>query len=158
MKKICPECLNVYVGFADIATCPLDTCEGLPLVVVDDLYVDAVKKFLKLCIKITRLDAGTLEEYSSGPLTCFVDTWYEGTKIDIEVIRELALKVNDGTAIVNDIRQHDGYKTLMVKSKYKFDDMNPVTQLECHVSFVKYLYRLLDKLENVGEHLLKFER
>jgi hypothetical protein len=157
MKKICPECLNVYVGFADIETCPIHHCEGLPLVVVDDLYVDVVKGFLRLCIRITRFDAGTLDEDSSGPLVCFADTWYEGTPVAIDVIQELAMKVNDGTVIVSEVRQYDGFRALFVKSKCDLDDENPITQLEFHVAFVKYLYRLLDELAGKRDLLFKMD-
>lgn len=152
MKKICPDCLEIFAGYADVTYCPRAHCESRPLIHADDLYVDIVQKFLKLRISFNRIEAGTLEEHNGGPSVCFNDIYLEGVRFTMEMLRDLTVKANDGDVLVNEVADKDGYNVLLVQSKYNTEDTSPLARFESHIAFVKYLYRLLDELE--GKRML----
>lgn len=154
MKKVCPDCMNVFVGYSADTSCPLAHCESPYVIPVDDLYVDVIWKFMQLLLGFNRVEGGTLEEHDN-PFVCFVDRWLEGGAFSLEMFRELAIKVNDGNVIVREIVQKEGYKAMVVESQCCCDGTSPLARLDTQVSFVKYLYRLLDELEGMREQLFK---
>ena len=147
MKKICPDCLEVFSGYADVMYCPLAHCESRPLIPADDLYVDVVLKFLKLLISFNRVEAGTLEKYNGGPFVCFNDRYFQPAAFTMEMFFDLAVKANDGNVLVGEVTHKDDYKVLVVESKCNAEDTSPLARFESHITFVKYLYRLLDELK-----------
>ncbi len=151
MKKLCPDCLNIFHSEIAVEYCPMVECDGYDLVEIDDQIVDVIRGLWDRGICTKYCCSGRLYECSSGAYIVFdgfCNDWFD---MDFAGFRELLIAVNgdDSRVVIEEFDSRDGEQTFTVKSVRVSDEMTPKQKLKSQFDFVDFFYDVFARIDDL---------